>query len=209
MNDKMDMPEEQTPAPKKSSDPGKLKAFLWEIYDLVEVVAMVTVIVMLGFAFLGRLNIVEGQSMDKTLAQGQYLLISDLFYEPTPGDIVVVHDITASPYDEPIVKRVIAVGGQTVEIDFNTWTLKIDGEAVEEPYRFLNPQYSTLRAEYNLDANGVFRVTVPENEIFVMGDNRNASGDSRQKELGTIDKRCVVGKAYVRLFPLADFGILE
>ena len=141
MNDKMDMPEEQTPAPEKSSDSGKLKAFLWEIYDLVEVVAMVTVIVMLGFAFLGRLNIVEGQSMDKTLAQGQYLLISDLFYEPTPGDIVVVHDITASPYNEPIVKRVIAVGGQTVEIDFNTWTLKIDGEVVEEPYRFLDPRY--------------------------------------------------------------------
>lgn len=206
MNEKMDMPEEQQKKPAVSD---KLKGILWEIYELVEVVATVTIIVMLGFSFLGRLNIVEGQSMDNTLKEGQYLFISDLLYEPTPGDIVVVHDVTAHPYNDPIVKRVIATGGQSVEIDFNTWTLKVDGKVVEEPYRFLDPQYSTLRAEYSMGLDGIFHITVPENEIFVMGDNRNASGDSRQKEIGTIDKRCVVGKAYFRLFPLDDFGLLD
>ncbi len=210
MNDRMDIPEEKVPAPKKPKKPvlsAKGKALFWEIYDLLEVVASVTIVVMLGFAFLGRLNIVEGESMDKTLAEGQYLLISDLFYEPTPGDIVVVHDITAAPYNDPIVKRVIAVGGQTVEIDFSTWTLKVDGEVVEEPYRYLDVGYCTLRAEYGIDRDGIFRLTVPENEVFVLGDNRNNSGDSRQKEIGTVDKRCVVGKACLRLFPLSEFGI--
>ncbi|MBQ7922434.1 MAG: signal peptidase I [Clostridia bacterium] len=206
MNDKIDMPEEQ---PKKPAVSEKTKKLLWEIYDLLEVVATVTIVVMLGFSFLGRLNIVEGQSMDHTLAEGQYLFISDLFYEPAVGDIVVVHDVTADPYGDPIVKRVIATGGQSVEIDFNTWTLKVDGKVVEEPYRFLDPNYSTLRAEYNMSIDGIFHVIVPENEIFVMGDNRNASGDSRQVEIGTIDKRCVVGKAYLRLFPIDEFGLLE
>jgi len=207
MNEEMNTQETQTP-PKTTVLSPRTQKILWEIYEFVEMVAAVTICVILGFTFIARLNIVDGGSMDNTLHHGQYLLISDLFYEPSPGDIVVLHDITASPYDEPIVKRVIATGGQSVEIDFTTWTLKVDGETVEEPYMYLYGGYATLRAEYNIDADGIFRLTVPENEIFVMGDNRNKSGDSRQRELGTIDTRCVVGKAYLRLFPLPNFGYL-
>ena len=198
-------PEEALPQPYVMQGGKKLAA---EIFEILEMLASVTICVMLCFAFVARLNIVDGHSMDQTLADRQYLVVSDVLYTPEAGDIVVVHDITASPYDAPIVKRVIATGGQTVEIDFKTWTLTVDGVVVEEPYRYLNPELGLLTANYNMDAEGCFRVTVPEGEIFVMGDNRNGSGDSRQYALGTIDERCVVGRAYFRIFPMDTFGTL-
>ena len=197
--------EEVIPQPYVMQGGKKLAA---EIFEILEMLASVTICVMLCFAFVARLNIVDGHSMDQTLADKQYLVVSDVLYTPEAGDIVVVHDITASPYDAPIVKRVIATGGQTVEIDFKTWTLTVDGTVVEEPYRYLNPDLGLLTANYNMDAEGCFRVTVPEGEIFVMGDNRNGSGDSRQYALGTIDERCVVGRAYFRIFPTDTFGTL-
>ncbi len=192
-------PELDFPAEKEQQEK---RSLLLEIYDLAEMLGVVTVIVMVLFAFVGRLNIVDGHSMDMTLANGEYLVVSDLFYTPTPGDIVVIHDQTAAPYDDPIVKRVIAVGGQTVDIDFTTWTLTVDGEVVEEPYRYLDPR-RFLGADYS------FPITVPEGEIFVLGDNRHNSADSRQSEIGTVDARCVVGKAVARVFPLNKLEIFR
>ena len=197
--------EEVLPQPYVMQGGKKLAA---EIFEILEMLASVTICVMLCIAFVARLNIVDGHSMDQTLADKQYLVVSDVLYTPEAGDIVVVHDITAAPYDAPIVKRVIATGGQTVEIDFKTWTLTVDGTVVEEPYRYLNPELGLLTANYNMDADGCFRVTVPEGEIFVMGDNRNGSCDSRQYALGTIDQLCVVGRAYFRIFPIDTFGTL-
>ncbi len=173
-------------------------------FELIEQFAFVCAIVLVMFAFVVRLNIVNGTSMDNTLAGGQKLAVSSLFYKPKAGDIVVIHDITATPYNSPIVKRVIATGGQTVDIDFDTWTLTVDGEIVDESaYRYLNPDTPLLRAEYK------FPITVPEGEIFVLGDNRNDSADSRQIEIGTIDARCVVGRAVARLTPLTDVTIFK
>ncbi|MBQ5821347.1 MAG: signal peptidase I [Clostridia bacterium] len=188
---------EETTPEKKSGN------ILGEIYELCEMLGVVTICVMLIFAFFVRLNVVDGHSMDKTLAHGQYLVVSDFLYDPTPGDIVVVHDITATPYDKPIVKRVIATEGQVVDIDFSTWTLTVDGEVVEESYRWLDPARMPLTAEYS------FPITVPEGEIFVLGDNRHNSADSRQSEIGTIDERCVVGKAYMRVFPFGEFEVFK
>ncbi|MBQ8402609.1 MAG: signal peptidase I [Clostridia bacterium] len=184
------------------------KKLFADLFEILEMLALDTIVVMLCFAFLARLNIVDGHSMDVTLADKQYLVVSDVLYTPEQGDIVVIHDISAAPYDNPIVKRVIATGGQTVDIDFNTWTLQVDGEVVEEPYRYLDPSLGLVTANYNMDADGCFHLTVPEGEIFVMGDNRNGSGDSRQYSLGTVDERCVVGRAYFRLFPLDTIGAL-
>lgn len=184
------------------------KKTIAEVFEILEMLALVTVCVMLCFAFVARMNIVDGHSMDTTLADGQYLVVSDLFYTPKAGDIVVIHDVTATPYDKPIVKRIIATGGQELEIDFKTWTLTVDGEVVEEDYRYLDNTKALLTANYNLDTDGVFRITVPEGEVFVMGDNRNGSGDSRQAALGTIDERCIVGRAYFRLFPIEKIGKL-
>ena len=171
------------------------KKLLKTLYDLFEVLATVTVAVTLLYAFAVRLQIVDGSSMVNTLHNGERLLVSDAFYEPARGDIVIVHKIDADPYDRPIVKRVIAVGGQTVDIDFDTWTLFVDGEVVEESYRWVNPEKKLIRCEYPLP------ITLGENEVFVMGDNRNGSADSRQEEIGPVDVRCVAGKALARLSP--------
>ena len=178
----------------------KTPTFAELIYDLVEQFAIVCAVVLVMFAFVVRLNIVDGTSMVKTLAHGENLAVSGLFYEPKAGDIVVIHDVTAKPYDEPLVKRVIATEGQTVDIDFDTWTLTVDGVVIEEDYRTLKPD-AFLTADYS------FPITVPENEIFVLGDNRNHSADSRQIEIGTVDLRCVVGKAIARIAPMNKFTI--
>ena len=179
------------------------KKILKTLYDIFEVLATVTVAVTLLYAFAVRLQIVDGSSMLNTLHDGERLLVSDTLYEPTRGDIVIVHKIDADPYDRPIVKRVIATGGQTVDIDFDTWTLTVDGEVVEESYRWLDPSRKTLRCAYALP------VTLGENEIFVMGDNRNNSADSRTMELGPVDVRCVVGKAFARIAPASAFTVFE
>lgn len=185
--------------------PKKKKSFrdmLGDAYELIEMLGMVSITIMLLFAFVFRLNIVDGHSMDQTLADGEYLVVSDILYEPTAGDIVIIHKMNATPYDAPIVKRIIATEGQVVDIDFTTWTLRVDGEIIDEPYRYLTND-RLLTADYE------FPITVGENEIFVMGDNRNHSGDSRTSQIGLIDKRCVVGKAYARIFPLNRFEIFK
>ena len=189
----------------KNTKPKEKVTFLGTFYDVVEMLASVAAVVMLVFAFVIRLNIVDGESMEHTLHDGQYLLVSDLFYEPTRGDIVIVHDISATPYNKPLVKRVIATEGQTVDIDFSTWTLTVDSEVVtkDADYRWIDPDSMTLTSAYP------FPITVPEGEIFVLGDNRNHSADSRQAEIGTIDKRCVVGKAIARFFPLDTAEIFK
>ena len=165
------------------------------LYDFVEMLGVVAVILMLIFSFVVRLNIVDGSSMVDTLHDKEYVVVAELGYKPVRGDIVVVDDQTATPYDHPIVKRVIATGGQTVDIDFTTWTLTVDGEVVDESaYRHL--EGATLTSDYP------FPITVPEGRVFVLGDNRNKSADSRQIEIGCVDERCVVGKAVARIFPL-------
>ncbi len=186
------------------------KKMVGDFYDLCEMLGIVTIAVMLVFAFIIRLNIVDGTSMNQTLQHGEYLIVEELGYTPQRGDIVVIHDVTATPYDKPLVKRVIATEFQTVEIDFNTWTLKVDGVVVDEPYRYLDPNEVTLTARHHYDAaTGIFSMTVPEGEIFVLGDNRHNSADSRQREIGTIDTRCVVGHAVMRVFPLSDFTVFQ
>lgn len=168
------------------------------VFDFIEMLALVTMSIILCFSFIFRLNTVEGPSMENTLHTGEYLFVSDLFYDPEPGDIVVIHDITKGSYADPIVKRVIATAGQTVDIDFTTWTLTVDGKTVDESsYRKLDGRLLTSSVDFPL--------TVAEGTVFVMGDNRNHSADSRLAEIGLIDERCIVGKVYARIFPFNKF----
>ncbi|MCR5683547.1 MAG: signal peptidase I [Clostridiales bacterium] len=157
--------------------------------DAAEMLGFATVLLVLLFSFAARLIVVEGSSMNPTLTEGDRLVAVGLSADPRPGDIVIVHRIDAAPYSRPIVKRVIAGPGQTVDIDFDTWTLTVDGAVIDEPYRWIDPEKNTVRCDYPLP------ITLGEHEIFVMGDNRNGSADSRREELGPIDIRTVAGRA--------------
>lgn len=156
--------------------------------------------IFLAFLLVFRVIVVSGDSMFSTLWDGDYLLLlSNVFYrEPEPGDIVV---ISKQSFDdgEPIIKRVIALEGQTVDIDFEQGIVYVDGQALDEPY------IHTLTT----NPEGVsFPLTVEENCIFVLGDNRGVSRDSRSPEIGQIDRREILGKVLVLMLPGTHHGLL-
>ena len=146
----------------------------------------------LMFTFVARIIVVSGPSMENTLQGGDLMLVWSLGYTPQQGDIVV---LTQESYQEDsIVKRVIAVEGQTVDIDYSSGVVSVDGSPLKEEYtkeRMLLPSYG----------EGINHVTVPEGCIFVMGDNRNHSADSRYPAIGIVDVRCVIGRGVAVMFP--------
>ena len=160
------------------------------LFDWVQCLVSALVIGILAFMFIGRMIGVSGSSMYPTLHDTDKLIISNLFYEPEVGDIIVLQ--TDSFSADPIVKRVIATEGQTVDIDFTNGVVYVDGIALDEPYTY---------TPTNDRQDFAGEVTVPEGCIFVMGDNRNGSTDSRTKEIGMVDKRCIIGKAYMIVIP--------
>ena len=170
------------------------KSVLLYLHDLVYMLAAV----MLVFLLLFRMVIVSGDSMYATLWDGDWLLlISNVFYqEPEYGDIIVASKDSFNN-GEAIVKRVIATEGQIVDIDFHTGTVYVDGAALEEPYTF---------TPTNCPEGMAFPLLVEENCIFVLGDNRNESKDSRHPDIGQIDKREILGKAVWLIFPGTDEG---
>ena len=157
-------------------------------------------VMMLLFLVVFRVILVTGDSMFTTLWDGDYLLlVSELFCgDPEPGDIVV---ISKQSFDNgsPIVKRVIATEGQTVDIDFESGTVYVDGKALREPY---------IHNETTNEEGTVFPLTVAENCIFVLGDNRAVSLDSRSPQIGQIDRREVLGKAICLMIPGTHHGQL-
>lgn len=144
------------------------------------------------FTFFVRLIGVSGGSMQDTLYTGDRLLVlNSVFCDFQPGDVVVVNDYNAE-LDETLVKRIIAVGGQTVDIDFTAGVVYVDGQPLEEPY--------TKEPTYKSDSIR-FPLTLEEDEVFVMGDNRNHSTDSRSGQLGPVKEGYLQGKAVLLLLP--------
>ena len=168
-----------------------------DAFDWLQTVVTALVACILIFVFAARTVGVVGPSMQQTLIEGDRLIISNLFYTPKYGDIVVLRKDTFK--DDPIIKRVIATEGQTVDIDFDAGVVYIDGAALDEPY-VNTPTYERE------DFDGA--VTVPEGCVFVMGDNRNRSTDSRTDSIGCVDTRYILGKAVLRITPLSKFGSL-
>lgn len=166
-----------------------------ELYEWVRALVSAVTAVVLVFTFAVRMIGVDGHSMVPTLQNGDRLAVTAGLLAGTyrPGDIVVLRK--DSFLDEPIVKRVIAVGGQTVDIDFSTGSVFVDGKILNEPYI----SELTFREE-----GTQFPLTVPEGSIFVMGDNRNHSNDSRDARLGTVDTGYVIGRAVFLLYPGPD-----
>ena len=166
-----------------------------DLYEWVQALVCSVMAVVVIFTFGVRLIGVDGHSMVPTLQHGDRLLVlNSMFYDDYQyGDIVILTKETF--LSAPIVKRVIAVGGQTVDIDFESGSVYVDGKLLNEPY--IN--------ELTFQEEGVeFPVVVPEGSIFVMGDNRNHSDDSRNSRLGTVDTRYVIGKAVFLAFPGPD-----
>lgn len=168
-----------------------------DLYEWVQSLVGSVLVVVTIFTFVIRMMGVDGHSMLNTLQHGDRLLVvnSMLYHDYKYGDIVILRKNGVFD-DDPIVKRVIAVEGQTVDIDFAEGIVYVDGEALEEDY-IREPTYTAEGTEFPL--------TVPEGSIFVMGDNRNGSSDSRDYRLGTVDTRYVIGKAAFLIFPGPDY----
>ncbi len=181
---------------RKSAAPRKEKAGIprW-FFDWTEAVAWAMLAVLILFGFVMHTNTVVGRSMLPTLENGDLLLVSRLFWTPKRGDIVIVSK--SGFRTEPIVKRIIAVGGQTIDIDFENREVFVDGEKLDEPY---------ISEPTERDLGMTFPQTVPEGYVFVMGDNRNESDDSRDPALGMVDEGYLQGRVFFRYWPFRKIG---
>ena len=183
-------PELQNIENKKDKANGESEALDW-----LQCIVSALIVCILLFTFVFRVIGVVGSSMVPTLENGDRLIVSKLFFEPKYGDIVVLRKREFK--EQPIIKRVIATEGQTVDIDFEEGIVYVDDVALDEPY---------VNSLVHEPEDFTEPVTVPEGCVFVMGDNRNASTDSRYASIGCVDERLLLGKAYFRLFPFSKFG---
>lgn len=177
-----------------SAEPEKRRG--QEVYEWMQAVVCSVLAVVMVFTFGVRLIGVDGRSMVPTLQNGDRLLVlnAPLCGTYRRGDIVIAAK-SAFENGEAIVKRVVATEGQVVDIDFDAGKVYVDGEALREDY-INEPTYR--------EEGMTFPLTVPEGSVFLMGDNRNHSSDSRDPQLGTVDVRCLIGKAVFLLFPGMD-----
>lgn len=162
---------------------------------LLDLVIALSILFVLFLVFF-RISVVEGSSMYDTLIHDDYVLLLNgtIAGDPEPGDVVV---ISKSTYDNgtPIIKRVIATEGQEVYIDSDSGTVSVDGVVLDEPY---------IHSKTKRNSDVKYPITVEEGCVFVMGDNRGVSKDSRSLEIGQIDCREIMGEALLILFPGED-----
>ena len=169
-----------------------------ETYDWIQCLLVALIICVLIFMFCVRVIDVIGASMNPTLYNGEKMLVSGLFYKPKVGDVVVFKKDEYDP-NKLLVKRVVAVEGQEINMDFENGIVYIDGVAIAEDY-ISEPTYNKL--------DFIGPKTVPEGCVFVMGDNRNASIDSRKSEIGMLDNRLILGKTYCVVYPVSQFRMI-
>lgn len=176
--------------PEEQGRPGR------ELYEWLQMVLGCVLVAVLVFNCFARLTRVDGGSMDNTLEDGELMLVWSLGYQPKHGDIVVLNKTTTifpgHSESKAIVKRVIATENQTVDIDFEEGIVYVDGTPLDEPYTY---------TDTNISEGMVFPLTVEEGCVFLMGDNRNESMDSRDPEIGMVDEREILGKAVFLLLP--------
>ena len=189
--------QEQTPEEKAPRKPGE-DLFYW-LGALVGAIVVLTLV----FSFLGRLTRLDGHSMDPTLAHNEMMLVWSLGYQPQRGDIVVLNKTSTDFLGKrAIVKRVIALGGDPVDIDYDNSVVYLNGQPLDEPY-LGEPMY--------WPGNPYMQRThfeIPEGSVFVMGDNRNNSTDSRDEQLGAVEEEFILGRVFAILWPLDQLGLI-
>ena len=166
------------------------------LFDFVEMLVLTVAAVLLIATFFVRHTLVQGGSMNNTLLNGQHLLISDVNYTPENGDVIVFVPLNAADRSTPFIKRVIAVEGQTVEI--RSGVVLVDGLAQSEEFLSL----SKGKSDYP-------ETTVPAGYVFVLGDNRTQSHDSREDDVGMVDVRSILGKVICRVWPVSLIGEIK
>ncbi len=190
-----------------SDDEAEQESVKTFIFDWLEVLVHAIIVVVVCFSFIFRIATIDGPSMKDTLYHGERIIITDLFYTPKAGDIVVVSRnvensiYTMNDQNTPIIKRIIATEGQ--KVDIKNGLVFVDDVQLDEPY---------ARTSTQPKGEIVFPVVVPEGCVFVLGDNRAESMDSRDPrigEYGMIDTRYILGHAVFRLFPLNRMGSLN
>ncbi len=197
-----------TSAVKQENEPDAPQ-YVKDVFEWLDVLVTAIISVVIIFSFLFRIATIDGDSMENTLIENQKVVITNLFYTPKVGDIVVIsrntyndaHNLNQNSM--PIIKRVIATEGQMVDIDFTTGIVYVDGKALDEPY---------TKTPTNVKHDIEFPVIVNEGCIFVLGDNRNESLDSRSSQIGDygmVDTRYVLGHAVYRIFPFNVVGGLK
>ena len=165
-----------------------------ELYDWILCLLFALIVCVLLFAFVFHVIDVVGSSMVPTLHNGDKMLVSGLLYKPKVGDIVIFKKAEYDP-NRALVKRVIATEGQEINIDFENGIVYVDGEPLDEPY-VAEPIHSKQ--------DFIGPKTVPEGCVFVLGDNRNSSRDSRARSIGMVDERLILGKVYAVVYPFGE-----
>lgn len=192
-------PDSQEDAPEQPEDKEEELTLKQEIFEWVKAIVVSFAVVFLIFGVLIRLVTVDGRSMEPTLHNNDRLVISNLFYTPKQGDIVVISE--EAGIGRAIIKRVIATGGQTLDIG-EDGTVLVNGLPLDEPY---------IKEKIAADNHGQhdYPVTVPKDCVFVMGDNRNDSTDSRFEVLSFVDEKYIMGRVLLRLYPLNKIGTVK
>ena len=172
-----------------------------EIYEWLEAIAFALAIVVILFTFVFRVVSVSGPSMQPTLMGGDRVILNSVFFTPKDGDIVVITQDNSHD-NEPLIKRVIAVEGQTIFIDAENDVVTVDGVQLNETY--------ILEEDMEREGDAYeYPLTIPKGKVFVMGDNRNDSFDSRSEGLGMVDEDNIMGKAIFRIYPFEKVGGLS
>lgn len=189
-------------------DKTEQQKFIDVFLEWAEVLVMSVFVVIFIFSFMFRIVTVEGKSMMSTLYDNDLLVVSNLFYKPHNNDIVVIQ---SENLDKTVVKRVIAIGGQEVEIDYNNNRLLVDGVKIKEDYIKELIMYDNKEKFdqnfYNTDTK-TYKYTVPEDYVFVLGDNRNMSSDSRT--FGCVSSDKIIGKIIFRISsPYGSIGLID
>ena len=197
---------------KKDADEEK-SGFFNDFLEIFEVVIISVFTVLMVFAFIARPVTVDGMSMYPTLNNEDKLIMRTIAYTPEQGDIVIIDNHTSYTYrkgteeivegkslEKRLIKRVIAVGGQTVDINFDTGKVTVDGEELKEEYIADLTHFNPGAFDYP--------VKIPEGYVFVMGDNRNNSSDSRDSHVGFVKEEDIMGEAVFRFYPFDSFGLV-